>query len=109
MLNMLRASCSFINSISWEYIMGLYIYVYQYHGNIMFVGYISQDLPMISPCGRKARERRQRSISEHLERQVGCKILALVRPWWLMKFGILPSKMMDIWEHDEPSTIDKTW
>lgn len=87
----------------------IYIYVYQYHGNIMFVGYISQDLPMISPCGRKARERRQRSISEHLERQVGCKILALVRPWWLMKFGILPSKMMDIWEHDEPSTIDKTW
>jgi hypothetical protein len=95
-------------NISWDYIyiyQYIYIFVHQYHGNIMFVGYISHDLPMISPCGRKARERRQRSISEHLERQVGCKILALVRPWWLMKFGILPSKMMDIWEHDEPSIV----
>jgi len=29
----------------------IYIFAHQYHGNIMFVGYISQDLPMISPSG----------------------------------------------------------
>ena len=48
------ASCSFINSISLEYIMGLYIYIYLLI-NIMGIscssGYISQDLPMISPSG----------------------------------------------------------